>query len=614
MTEFKLPELGENISQGDLVRLLISPGTTIAEGQAVMELETDKAVIEVPSSVSGTIQEVRVKEGEKIKVGQVIFTLENGAGGRDKGSQEKVTDAGTTKQQSDRSAPAKSAKKSANDQSIGVVEATTEKAANEKTIDKQKSEKKTAARDVASSPAQDRRKSSSSSSSAATEFKLQELGENITQGDLVRLLVSPGASVSEGQPVMELETDKAVIEVPSSVSGIVADIHVKEGEKVKVGQLIFTLKTGSAAQPQAAKHAPVEHVSEQHGARLSFQAALKAEGKTEAEALRPDPPQTRPADFSMPAQLGKVAGTEHREPVPAAPHVRRLAREVGVDIHAVKGTGPGGRISEDDVKAHAKSLLATASAAQTAGAHFAQPALPDFAKWGKIERVSMRGVRRKTAQHLWEAWTTIPHVTQQDKADITELEQLRARFAPKAEEAGGKMTVTAIALKVCAAALKVFPQFNASIDLSSEEIVYKQYINIGVAVDTDRGLLVPVIRDVGKKNIVELAAELTQASKKAKDKKLTPAEMEGGTFTITNLGGIGGTGFSPIVNFPEVAILGISRSSMEPLWLNGKFEARLVLPLSLSYDHRLIDGADAARFLRWIAEAFEQPFLLSVQG
>ena len=240
----------------------------------------------------------------------------------------------------------------------------------------------------------------------------------------------------------------------------------------------------------------------------------------------------------MPEQLGKVAGTEHRAPAPAAPHVRRLAREIGVDIHEVKGTGPGGRISEDDVKAHAKALLTSAAAAQSAqGRNFAQPELPDFTKFGKVERVSMRGVRRKTAQHLWEAWTTIPHVTQQDKADITELEQLRARFAPKAQEAGGKMTVTAIALKVCASALKVFPQFNASIDMAKEEIVYKQYINIGVAVDTDRGLLVPVLRDVDKKNIVELAAELTQLSKKARDKKLTPAEMEGGTFTITNLGG-----------------------------------------------------------------------------
>jgi len=218
----------------------------------------------------------------------------------------------------------------------------------------------------------------------------------------------------------------------------------------------------------------------------------------------------------------------------------------------------------------------------------------------------MRGVRRKTAEHLAESWNTIPHVTQHDRADITELEQLRARFAPKAEQAGGKMTVTAIALKVCAAALKVFPQFNATIDMAKEEIVYKQYINIGVAADTDRGLLVPVIRDVDKKNIVELAVELSQLSQKARDKKITVADMEGGTFTITNLGGIGGTAFTPIVNHPEVAILGLSRSRMEPEWIGGKFEPRLILPLSLSYDHRLIDGADAARFLRWIAEAFEQ--------
>ncbi len=213
-------------------------------------------------------------------------------------------------------------------------------------------------------------------------------------------------------------------------------------------------------------------------------------------------------------QLGKVAGVEHGEPVPAAPHVRRLARELGIDIHDVKGSGPGGRISKDDVKAHAKS---TDSACRGSRCQLPDwrtlcclPNFPISAKWGKIERVSMRGVRRKTAEHLWEAWTTIPHVTQHDQADITELEQLRARFAPKAEEAGGKMTVTAIALKVCASALKIFPQFNASIDMAKEEIVYKQYINIGVAVDTDRGLLVPVIRDVDKKNIVELAAELTQ--------------------------------------------------------------------------------------------------------
>jgi len=579
VTEFKLPELGENIDQGDLVRLMISPGASVTEGQPVMELETDKAVVEVPSSVTGTVKEIRVKEGQKIKVGQVIFTVENGVGA-------KVKAAASAKPAAEKmSAPATKAAAPAKTQS------------------------QPAAPPAPSAPQQ------AAAATGATEFKLPELGENIDQGDLVRLMISVGSKVSEGQPVMELETDKAVVEVPSSVTGTVKEIKVKEGTKIKVGQVIFTLEGGATAQAEKPKHGPVEHISEQHEARLSLQAAIHAEGKTEAQVILPDQPSAlAPKSFSMPEQLGKVAGTEHRSPAPAAPHVRRLAREIGVDIYEVKGSGPGGRINEDDVKAHAKSLLASTAAQSAQGGRFAPSPLPDFSKFGKIERVSMRGVRRKTAQHLWEAWTTIPHVTQQDKADITELEQLRTRFAPKAEEAGGKMTVTAIALKVVASALKVFPQFNASIDLAKEEIVYKQFINVGIAVDTDRGLLVPVIRDVDKKNIVELAAELTQISRKAKDKKLTPADMEGGTFTITNLGGIGGTGFSPIVNYPEVAILGLSRSSMEPIWMNGKFEPRQVLPLSLSYDHRLIDGADAARFLRWIAEAFEQPFLLSVQG
>jgi pyruvate dehydrogenase E2 component (dihydrolipoamide acetyltransferase) len=594
--EFKLPALGENIEQGDLVRLMITPGTAVSEGQAVMELETDKAVVEVPSSVSGTVKEILVKEGEKIKVGQLIFTADNN------GSTTTVTDSPRPAEPSAKGSP----KAQPEEPASGAV-------AN-------------AGADSRQSPASAQRESRaaaprtrSTDNAAATEFHLQELGENISQGDLVRLMIAPGAKVSEGQPVMELETDKAVVEVPSSVSGVVNEVKVKEGDKIKVGQLIFTLQGASPSKVDSTRpqNRPVEHVSGQHGARLAFQAAIRAEGKTEEQALPPDQPQARPAAFSMPVQLGKVAGTEHREPVPAAPHTRRLAREVGVDIYEVQGSGPGGRISEDDVKAHAKARLASlASAAQAPprAGHFIAPKLPDFAKWGKIERVSMRGVRRKTAEHLAESWNTIPHVTQHDRADITELEQLRARFAPKAEQAGGKMTVTAIALKVCAAALKVFPQFNATIDMEKEEIIYKQYIHIGVAADTDRGLLVPVIRDVDKKNIVELAVELSQLSRKARDKKITIADMEGGTFTITNLGGIGGTAFTPIVNHPEVAILGLSRSRTEPEWIGGKFEPRLILPLSLSYDHRLIDGADAARFLRWIAEAFEQPFLLSVQG
>jgi pyruvate dehydrogenase E2 component (dihydrolipoamide acetyltransferase) len=567
VTEFKLPELGENIHQGDLVRLMVAPGATIAEGQPVMELETDKAVVEVPSSVSGVISDVRVKVGEKISVGQVIFTVDNGTAS--------VARAPSPAKAAPGPSAVPKAAPEAPQSSQGAVPAPLPVAA----------------------------------SAEVTEFKLPELGESVHQGDLVRLMISPGDAVTEGQAVMELETDKAVVEVPSSVSGVVKDVLVKQGEQVKVGQVVFTLVSGSGSHS-----APKQSISHNQETRIAFQAAIQAEGKTEEQALPPDQPKAPPlASFSMPLDLDRAAGVDPRGPVPAAPHVRRLARELGVDIHNVAGSGPGGRISEDDVKAYTKSLLASGGGTATP-THFKQPTLPDFSKWGKIERVPMRGVRRKTAEHMWEAWSSIPHVTQNDKADITELEQLRTRFGPKAAEAGGKMTVTAIALKVCASALKIFPQFNASIDMEKEEIVYKQFINIGVAVDTERGLLVPVLRDVDKKNIVELAAELTGLSKKARDKKLTPADMEGGTFTITNLGGIGGTGFSPIVNYPEVAILGLSRSSMEPVWLNGKFEPRQVIPLSLSYDHRLIDGADAARFLRWIAEAFEQPFLLSVQG
>jgi pyruvate dehydrogenase E2 component (dihydrolipoamide acetyltransferase) len=590
--EFKLPALGENIEQGDLVRLMVAPGATVSEGQAVMELETDKAVVEVPSSVSGTIKEILVKEGDKIKVGQVIFTADsNGTAA--------AAEPARKADQPAKGAPAPVAQSPSSGRAAAAAKPQPSSAPPQ------------------SAPSQPAARTTGSV--GPSEFRLQELGENISEGELVRLMIAPGAKVSEGQPVMELETDKAVVEVPSSVSGVVNEVKVKEGEKIKVGQVIFTLQGSSPSQTEPVRppRGPVEHVSGQHGARLAFQAAIRAEGKTEEQALPPDQPRPHPAAFSMPTQLGKVAGTEYREPVPAAPSTRRLAREIGVDIYDVKGTGPGGRISEADVKAHAKVLVTAAATAAQAPArpgHFIEPKLPDFAKWGKIERVSMRGVRRKTAEHLAESWNIIPHVTQQDRADITELEQLRARFAPKAEQAGGKMTVTAIALKVCAAALKVFPQFNATIDMEKEQIIYKQYIHIGVAADTDRGLLVPVIRDVDKKNIVELAVELSQISQKARDKKITLADMEGGTFTITNLGGIGGTGFTPIVNHPEVAILGLSRSRMEPEWIGGKFEPRLILPLSLSYDHRLIDGADAARFLRWVAEAFEQPFLLSVQG
>ena len=242
------------------------------------------------------------------------------------------------------------------------------------------------------------------------------------------------------------------------------------------------------------------------------------------------------------------------------------------------------------------------------------PALPDFAKWGEVERKPMTGIRRKTAQHLSHAWNAIPHVTQFDKADITSLEQVRKKYRAEVEKAGGNLTVTAVAVKVIASALKAFPQFNASVDAAGESIVYKKYINVGIAVDTANGLLVPVIRNADRKNLIELSVEINQLAEKAKARKLSLDEMSGGSMSISNLGGIGGTAFTPIVNWPEVAILGISRGSFEPVWNGTAFEPRQMLPLSLSYDHRLIDGADAMRFLRWVAEALEQPFTLALRG
>ena len=303
-------------------------------------------------------------------------------------------------------------------------------------------------------------------------------------------------------------------------------------------------------------------------------------------------------------------------PAPAAPSVRRTARELGVDISDVSGSGPGGRISVDDVKAHVKQQVAGSRSGGGAAAPASTP-LPDFSRWGAVERQPMRAVRRKTAEHLSAAWASIPHVTQFDLADITGLEELRKKYAKQVETAGGNLTVTAIAVKVAAAALRVFPQFNASIDMAAGEIILKKYVNVGVAVDTDRGLLVPVIKDADHKNIVQLSVELAQLSEKARTRKIALEEMQGGCFSISNLGGIGGAYFTPIVNAPEVAILGISRARMEPVYrgpASDDFMARLMLPLSLSYDHRAIDGADGARFLRWIAEAFEQPFLLALQG
>lgn len=466
----------------------------------------------------------------------------------------------------------------------------------------------------------------------ATEFKLPELGENIGKVDVTGVLVSVGDTIAVDDPVLEIETEKSGFDVPSTVAGVVKEVRVSAGDKAEVGQVILVIEESSGAE--SSDEEPSEEPSlsdmpeaENPEARGQIAAdggpAAVEEAKPAATATASPPsegratvdPSRSPGGIEVPAVNGASAGP--RELAPAAPSTRRLAREIGVDIHQVKGTGPDGRISVEDVKAYAKGLLSGARgesrATVVAGAPAAlvAPPLPDFSKFGQVRREKMSNIRRKTAEQMQLAWSTIPAVTQFDKADITDLEVLRKKM-----NAGGgaKVTVTAILLKVLASALKKFPQFNASIDMANEEVVYKDYFHVGVAVDTERGLLVPVVKDVNSKNISELAEDLNVIAEKARDKKIRPEDLSGACMTITNLGGIGGYAFTPIVNPPEVAILGVSRASMEPVYSDDTFYARLMMPVCVSYDHRLVDGADAARFLRWICQALENPAILAFEG
>ena len=441
----------------------------------------------------------------------------------------------------------------------------------------------------------------------AVEIKLPVLGEGVDSGTVAGVLVATGDTVEVDAPLIELETDKAVIEVPASEAGVVASLPVKAGDTVAVGQVIATIEPASPPAPEA----PAEEPAAEQPRRQAPPPPVPERPAVQTAPPAPSPPARPPAAPAPSAQTPADEFNLPEWPIPATPNTRRFARELGVDITAVQGTGNGGRILSGDVVRTARSLLEAAAAG---GAAPAPPPLPDFSRWGEVEREPMSGIRRTTATHLSTSWTTIPHVTQHDDADVTELEQLRKRFGPRVQQAGGKLTMTAIAVRVVASALRVFPRFAASVDMASREVILKRYTHVGVAVDTDRGLLVPVIRDADRKNATELSVEIGEVAARARDGKLALEEMQGGCFTITNLGGLGGTSFTPIVNYPEVAILGMSRSRVTPVHRDGGFEPRLMLPLSLSYDHRAIDGADAVRFLRWIVEALENPFLLSLEG
>ena len=428
------------------------------------------------------------------------------------------------------------------------------------------------------------------------EIRVPEVSDGVTKGLVIGLSVAVGDRVEADQTLLELETDKAVVALPAPFTGTITAILVDEGDEVDVGQVVM------AGEPE----------------RAAPDVVPAPEAAPAAESAGPPKPEIAPAQTAAPAAEPAPAAnalppprTEAVPPgevAPASPVVRRFARELGVDIHAVAGTGPGGRISEQDVREFVKRTL-SGGAAPTG---VASRPLPDFAKWGPITREPLSQVRKITAEAMAYAWATAPRVTQDDKADITAVEAFRRDFNRKAAPEH-KLTMTAILVKVVAQALQLFPQVNSSLDLAANELVLKQYIHVGVAVDTPGGLLVPVIRDADRKGIATLATELNETAARTRERRMSPADLEGGSFTISNLGGIGGTGFTPIVYAPQVAILGVSRAEMEPTWDSHEFHPRLRLPLSLSYDHRVVDGADGARFLRWICAALEQPLLLVME-
>ncbi len=541
-----LPSLGENVEGGDVVKVLVKPGDPVAADQPVLEIETGKATVEVPSPAAGVIEAVLVKPGDKVAIGQPILT---------------VADFGAA---TPHSSPAPSA---------AVPEAPT-------------------LTPVPVPPP--------AAPAGGAVLLLPSLGENVDGGDVVKVLVQVGEEVRPEQPILEIETGKATVEVPAPTGGRVDEVLVKPGDKVAVGQPVLRW-AAAGARPRVAAQATAAVAAPASPAPAP---SASAPASVPSGPIAPEPPPTPIVPPPAPTRI----------PVAAAPSVRRFAREIGVNIEEVKGSGERGRITIDDVKRHSRQV-ATGRAVRTHCALEAEP-LPDFSKWGAVERETMTKIRVVTAEHLSRAWATIPHVTQHDKADITDLETLRKRLAPRVEAGGGKLTLTAILLKILAAALKVYPKFNASVDLPGRAVIYKKYFHIGVAVDTPRGLLVPVIRDVDRKNILQLSIELTEMARRARDGKVSPDELQGGTFTLTNLGGIGGSFFTPIINAPEVAILGVGRAALEPA-CGGSGELcrpRLMLPLSLSYDHRLIDGADGARFLRWVVEALQEPMLISLEG
>ena len=543
MIEVLLPDIGD-FHDVEVIEVLVNAGDRIEVEDPLITLESDKASMEIPAPQAGVVGEVRVALGDKINQGDLLLTLETAAEPVGEPAAEETESGG---------------------EHAGVADAAVDEAP------------------VTQAAAAE------AGTVEVREVTLPDIGD-FTDVEIIELLASPGDSVEAEQSLLTLESDKATMEIPAPFAGTLKSIDVALGDKVNQGDLIARIETKVVSGMTEPTAAPAEQPTTAKPAQVEETPVSRAPG--EKEPLR-RPVMARPDD----APRGKAH---------ASPGVRRFARELGVDLFHVSGSGPKGRVTKEDVQNFVKRTLAEGAPAgtpSTAGGGLELPAMPavDFSKFGEIEEQELGRIKKLSGAHLHRAWLNVPHVTQFDDADITELEAFRKSQKAEAEKNGVKLTFMPFLMKAVCNALATFPQFNSSLAPEGDKLILKKYMHIGVAVDTPNGLVVPVVRDVDRKGIFELADELGEVGAKARAGKLSPTEMQGGCISISSLGGIGGTQFAPIVNAPEVAILGISRAEMQPKWDGEAFEPRLIMPFSLSYDHRVIDGAEGVRFTSYLA-------------
>ena len=559
-----IPDLGgaENV---EVIEICVAVGDVVSEGDSIIVVETDKASMEIPASTAGIIKKIVLKEGDTCSLGDVMVEIEAA---------------------------------DVSDRSVSVSDRVETLAAKVEVEVKTETEAQVAVEAEAEASVPSAVMPNVAVESAVVESERLALVPDLggaADVEVIEISVKVGDELAEGDSLVVVETDKASMEIPVAFAGTVLEIKVADGAKINVGDTIAVLMS---------KSGEVVIASEAVKASETLKIAVEPEVAVELELLAPPVPQAKQAVVpgKAKATVGQVSDVVAVSAAHAGPAVRMLARELGVDLAQVASTGPKDRVLKEDIQAFVKQKLQQPVAPSMQGHGIEQPPAIDFSQFGAVDQVKMSKIKRITAKNMTRSWLNVPHVTQFDHADITELEVFRKGLKAEAEQRGTKVTPLPFMLKACAMALLEYPQFNVSLDNDSEHIVQKHYINIGVAVDTPSGLMVPVIRDVDKKSIWQLSEEVIAMGAKAKSKKLLPADMQGGCFTISSLGGIGGTAFTPIVNTPEVAILGVSKAEIQPRWSGADFEPRLMMPLSLSYDHRAVNGADAARFTQYLAK------------